>query len=185
MGHQAAAIWAVIALATAGTAAAQTPAPAAPAAASHIGDIPQAIRLDHEETIRHLTVLSHRRSPVGAVAAKALDVMRRHQAQEREFILPPLTLLQSLTEGKISPDMKWAIGMADRVKTEREQIFAAHVKITELMNELLHAADRAHDRDAREFAESAVAGSLNDMEIQEPTTILIGEYLRAKLPSTP
>ena len=167
-------------LATSGAALAQ-----APAAASHAGEIPQAIRLDHEEAIRHLTAISHRHSPVGAVAAKALVVMRAHQAQEKEFILPPLTLLQSLSEGTVSPDMKWAIAMADRVKAEKEQIFETHVKITELMTELMAAAEKAHDHDAREFAESAVADSLSDMEIQEPTTILIGEYLRAKLPATP
>jgi len=163
-------------LASANGAMAQTP---------HAGEIPQAIRLDHEETIRHLTAMSRRPAPVGPIAKKALVVMRAHQAQEREFILPPLTLLQSLSEGRVSPDMKWAIAMADRVKAEKEKIFATHVQITELMNELLAAAEKAHDHDAREFAESAVTDALSDMEIQEPTTILIGEYLRAKLPATP
>ncbi len=174
------AMGAIAVLATAGQAAAQTPA-----AVSHVGDIPQAIRLDHEEAIRHLTALSHRGTPVGAVAKKALVAVREHHAKENEFILPPLTLLQSLSEGKVSPDMKWAIAMADRVKAEREQIFQTHVKITELMNELLAAAEKAHDKDAKEFAESAVTDALSDMEMQEPMTILIGEYLKTKLPATP
>ena len=185
MGHQTAAIWAAITLAMVGPAAAQTPAPATAPAVSHVGDVPQAIRLEHEETIRHLTLMSHRKAPVGPIAAKALVVMREHQAQEEEFILPPLTLLQSLSDGKVSPDMKWAIAMADRVKAEREHIFAVHTQVTDLMNDLLAAAQKAHDKDAIDFAQSAVAGSLGDMEIEEPTTVLIGEYLRAKLPSTP
>ena len=166
---------AIAMLATAGSAMAQAPA-------SHVGDIPQSIRLDHEETIRHLTALSKRKTPVGAIAAKALVAMKEHHAKELEYILPPLTLLQSLSEGKVSPDMKWAIAMADRVNADKEQIYATHVKITELMNELLAAADKAHDRDAKEFAVSAVSDALSDMEIQEPTTRLIGEYLKSKLP---
>ena len=44
---------------------------------------------------------------------------------------------------------------------------------------------RAHDREATEFAKSAAADSLNDLEILEPTVIMIGDYLRAKLPGKP
>ena len=168
------ALSAIAMLATAGSAMAQAPA-------SHVGDIPQTVRLDHEEAIRHLTALAKRKTPVGAIAAKALAMIKEHHAKELEFILPPLTLLQSLSEGKVSPDMKWAIAMADRVKAEKEQIYAVHVKITELMNELLAAAEKAHDNEAKDFAESAVIDALNDMELQEPTTILIGEYLKLKL----
>jgi hypothetical protein len=167
-------IGAIALLATTGSAMAQAPA-------SHVGDIPQTLRLDHEETIRHLSAMAKRKTPVGAIAAKALIVIKDHHAKEEEYILPPLTLLQSLSEGKVSPDMKWAIAMADRVKADREQIYATHVKITELMNELLAAAIKTHDNDAKEFAEGAVADALSDMELQEPTTILIGEFLKSKL----
>ncbi len=158
---------------------------AAQSAASHVGDISQAIRLDHEETIRHLTAISSRKTPVGPIAKEALAVVRKHHADELAFILPPLVLLQSLADGKVSNDMRWAIAMADRVKSEKEAIFATHAKITDLMNKLLLAAEKVHDRDAIEFAESAVTDSLSDMELQEPMTLLIGEYLRAKLPPGP
>lgn len=173
-------VWTIALLALAGPAAAQQSA-----VVSHAGEIPQAIRLEHEETIRHLTAIARRRAPVGTIAAKALEVMRKHHIQESAFILPPLTLLQSLSEGKVSPDMRWAIAMADKVKAEKEQIFAVHVRITELMTELRVAAEKAKDEDAKEFAVTAVADALNDMEVQEPTTMLIGEYLRVKLPATP
>jgi hypothetical protein len=53
------------------------------------------------------------------------------------------------------------------------------------MNALLQAADRAHNAAAAEFARGAVADSLQDMELQEPMTIVIGDYLRSKLPASP
>jgi len=36
-----------------------------------------------------------------------------------------------------------------------------------------------------DFARSAVADSMGDMELQEPMTVLIGEYLKLKLPPAP
>ena len=79
--------------------------------------------------------------------------------------------------------MKWAIAMADRVKAEREQTYQEHTKITDAMNALAEAARKAHDKAALDFAQSAVADSLNDLELLEPMSIVIGDYLKAKLPA--
>jgi len=37
--------------------------------------------------------------------------------------------------------------------------------------------------DTKEFAESAAADSLSDIEILEPTLLIIGDILRSKLPA--
>ena len=157
--------------------------PAAAQSAPHAGDIPQSLRLEHDDTLQQLTALSHRHGPVGVEAGKALALFQEHLKHEEEFILPPLTLLPYLADGKVSPDMKWAIAMADRVKAEREEIFQEHAKITDAMNALLTAARKAHDKEAADFAQSAVADSLNDVELLEPMSIVIGDYLKAKLPA--
>jgi hypothetical protein len=150
--------------------------------ASHVRDIPQSLRLEHDDTLHQLTVLSHRPGPVGVEAGKALALFKEHLQREEAFILPPLTLLPDLASGKVSPDMKWAIEMADRTKAEREKTFQQHTQITDAMNALLAAARKAHDMSAAEFAQSAVADSLNDLELLEPMTIVIGDYLKTKLP---
>ena len=150
---------------------------------SHAGEITQSLRLEHQDTLEQLTALSHRHGPVGVEAGKALALFEAHLKREEEFIFPPLTLLPDLAAGKVSPDMKWAIAMADRVKAEREETFQEHTKITDAMNALLAAARKAHDREAMDFAQSAVADSLNDLELLEPMSIVIGEYLKAKLPA--
>jgi hypothetical protein len=152
---------------------------AQPAQTEH--DIPQSIRLEHEDSIAQLTKLSKRRAPVGPAAQKALELIKQHQAREAEYILPPLTLLPLLAAGKISPDMKWAVEMADKIKAHREEIFQEHTQITDAMNALLAAADHARDAEAAEYARTAVADSLGDLEIQEPAALLVGEYLRTKL----
>jgi hypothetical protein len=150
---------------------------------AEVHPIPQSLRVEHDETIERLSMLAKRPGPVGAEARKALVVFKRHAVREQEFILPPLTLLPLLADGKVTPDMAWAVAMADRVKAEQEQIFEEHTQVTEVLNALVVAATKAHDKEAAEFAEAAAADSLNDVELLEPTVLLIGDYLRAKLPA--
>lgn len=151
--------------------------------APHAGDIPQSMRVEHEDTLQQLTTLSRKAGPVGVEARKALALYKQHLQREEEFILPPLTLLGQLADGKVSPDMKWAIAMSDRVKAEREKTYQEHTQITDAMNALAAAARKAHDTAALNFAQAAVADSLTDLELIEPMSIVIGDYLRAKLPN--
>ena len=132
-------------------------APATAQPAAHAGEIPQSLRVEHDDTLEQLAVLARRHGPVGVEAGKAMVLFKKHLQREEEYILPPLTLLPLLADGKISPDMKWAIAMADRVKAEREQIFQEHTQITDAMNALAAAAQKTHDTAAFEFARSAAA----------------------------
>jgi hypothetical protein len=156
-----------------------SPAPASPAQVRHL--IPQSLRISQIETTEQLGVLAKRKGPVGAAARRVLALYAAHAAREREFILPPLTLLPLLADGKVTPDMAWALAMTDRARAEREEIFNEHTRITEALNQLVVAAATAHDNYAKEFAESAAADSLNDLEVLEPTLMLIGDILHSKL----
>lgn len=158
-----------------------TPASNAHAQSATPHAIPQSFRIAHQETLEQLSVLARRKGQVGVEAGRALVVFKHHIAREQEFILPPLTLLPRLVDGKVTPDMAWALPMTDRVRAEREEIFQEHTRITDALNALSVAARRAGDRNAKEFADAAAADSLNDMEIVEPTVLLIGETLRSKL----
>jgi len=144
-------------------------------------DIPQSFKVAHAETLAELTAIGKRRTHTGLIARQAISAVQRHFQREEEYILPPLTLAPAIALGKITPDMKWAIAMADRIKADRETIFVEHTVITEWMNELAAAAERAHEADVTAFARGAVADSLNDTEVNEPMAIVIGDYLRAKL----
>ena len=144
-------------------------------------DIPQSFAVAHQETLAELTAIAKRHGRIGEVARKALEAVKAHFRREEEYILPPLTLAPALADGHVTPDMKWAIAMADRIRADREAIFTEHTVITEWMNELAAAAERAHQADVIAFARGAVADSLNDTEVNEPMAIVIGDYIRAKL----
>jgi hypothetical protein len=151
--------------------------PAAPA--PH--EIPQSLVLEHQETMDRLTVLAQRPGQVGVVAGKALALFKRHTQRETDYILPPLTLLPDLADGHVTPDMRWALVMADRVRADREEIFQEHTEVTDVLNALLVAGQAAHDQEAVDFAQSAATDSLNDIELLEPTVVMIGDVLRARL----
>ncbi len=144
-------------------------------------DIPSSILANHQADITHLTELSHRAGALGVAAAKALDLLKKHHQRELAYILPPLTLIPSLAAGRISPEMKWAVAMADQVVANREEIFQEHVAITDVMTLLRIEAQKVDDTDAADFAQDAVADSVADMEIQEPACVLVGELIRLKL----
>jgi hypothetical protein len=103
-------------------------------------------------------------------------------ALEEEFILPPLTLLPSLAAGTVTPDMRWAIAMSDRVRTERDNLQQVHAGITAAILELKAAAEAENDEATIGFCTDLAAADLSDVEITEPTVLIIGDILRAKLP---
>jgi len=179
MGPRIAARAALIAVAAIAVTGSWTASAAAQTQQAH--DIPQSFKVAHEETLAELTAIGKRRTHTGQIARQAISAVKRHFQREEEYILPPLTLAPAIALGRVTTDMKWAIAMADRIKADRETIFVEHTVITEWMNELAAAAERAHEADVIAFARGAVADSLNDTEVNEPMAIVIGEYLRAKL----
>jgi hypothetical protein len=143
--------------------------------------IPQSLQLQHTLTLEYLADLSHRSGPVGVEAGKLEALFKAHMAKENEYILPPLTLLPAIAAGKVTPDMKWAIPMSDRVKAEQEEIFRSHVAVVEQAMALEHAADNANDEVVRDWVRSALIDDMGDLELQEPMSALVGDLLRAKL----
>lgn len=143
--------------------------------------IPQSQQVEHAETLERLGVLTHHPGAVGVEARKAVALFRKHYAREEAYILPPLTLLPQLADGKVTPDMAWAMAMCDRVKADQAEIFQEHTEVTDAANALYAAGLAAHDKEATEFAKAAVTDSMNDMELLEPTVMLIGEHLHMVL----
>lgn len=164
---------------------------AAPMATANAADqsalrVPQSVSYEHEQIIKDLTNFAKREVAHAAAAQKALIVIKAHYAREEAFVLPPLALLPKIAEGAVSKDMiskelEPAIAMADRTKAALPELQNDHVQITSLMNELIEAGKADHDEELTRLATRVAIQSLNDFEMTQPTTILIGDYLRLRL----
>lgn len=170
-------------LGSAGSALSQPGMPATQAAAdaTQHHEIPVAIQREHDEAFRRLAILARREGPLGVAARKAQVVLKRHVAREVEYILPPLTLLPDLANGKVTPDMAWAMAMSDRVRADRAVISQDRADTVDAYNAIIAAAMSLQDPEAAHFAYDASRNLLFDLQIEEPTVLLIGEYLHSKL----
>lgn len=157
------------------------PGPGGVARAETVHEIPQSDRAEHESVLGYLRGIAAKPTPEGAAAQKVLDLLIPHMAKEESFILPPLLLLPELAAGKVSPDMHWAIEMADRVKAEQAALLKIHQGLSDAFIDLLDAAEAAGDEVTVGFTKDLAADDLGDREVTEPTTILIGEFLRGHL----
>jgi hypothetical protein len=157
---------------------------AALAQTSHLM-VPQSIRLEHAAIVERLTKEAAKGGVSAAIAQRALVLIKAHFAKEEEFVLPPLGLLDQLSAGGQPTDSvkSAAIDMIERAKASKDSLQEDEVQITSIMNDLVQAATRADETDLAAFASNVAAHNLGEIEVLEPATILIGDYLRSK-PST-
>ena len=159
------------------------PGPGGTARAETGRAIPPSVRTEHEGVLRYLRNIAKRPTPEGAAAQKVIDLLVPHMAMEEEIVLPPLVLLPDLAAGKVTPDMRWAIGLADRLKAEQRHFLQIHEGLSDAFIELLGAASEADDDGTVAFTKDLAADDLGDREVTEPTTLLIGKFLRSRLPA--
>jgi hypothetical protein len=154
---------------------------AALAQPSHLA-VPQSIRFEHATIIERLTKEAAKSGVSAAIAQKALVFIKAHFAKEEEFVFPPLGLLDQITAGESPSDSvkKAAIDMIERTKSSKDSLHEDHVQITSMMNDLIQAATRANEPDLVVFASNVAAHNLGEIEVLQPATVMIGEYLRSK-----
>lgn len=146
-------------------------------------DIPQSERVENEGVVVALQGLAARKPPVGPAAQKVLALMTARIAYEEAVILPPLALLPALAEGDPTPDMRWAIAMADRVRAERETLRSNHAALNVALIALRDAGAAEDDHRTVGFSNDLLADDRQDQEINEPAVIMVGDYLRRQLPA--
>ncbi|WP_454622012.1 hypothetical protein [Bradyrhizobium cenepequi] len=145
--------------------------------------VPQSIRLQHEQIISRLNHFAQSKDKDSAAAAqRAAAFLKEHYSKGEQFVLPPLGLLPPIAKGEVSKDMEQAVALADRTKSALPDFENNHIKITSLMNELIAVGRKKKNEELVWLATRVAAQSLNDVEVNQPATILIGDYLRLRLP---
>lgn len=143
---------------------------------------PAAMEAEHEKLHENLAKVISSGGKT-AEAGKAVEaVLSKHFEHEEEFALPQLGLLPALADGKFSEGMRPAIALSDRLKTDMPKMLDEHKELVKALEALAEAGKTENKADAVAFAEALTAHAKAEEEVSYPTAILVGEYLRVKLP---
>ena len=159
---------------------AQTATGPAQNAANH-HELPASVQLGHEETLRRLGS-SHAAEGTGRGCGSqgGGGAQATHGAR---IGIHPAAADPAAGAGRGQGDARHGLGDGDdgRTKATREEIFEERARTTDALNGIIAAALPAHDNEAIAFAQDVAADVLVDTELEEPTVLLIGEYLHSKL----
>lgn len=89
---------------------------------------------------------------IGAAAREVARILHAHFVSEEEFALPPLGLLPAIATGTVTPEMKPAIDMTRRLKSELPHMLDEHKAIVAALAKLQDVSARAERPDIAAFA---------------------------------
>lgn len=118
---------------------------------------------------------------MGEAAKAVANVLHPHFEKEEEYALPPLGLLSTLAEGKITEEMKSVFIMSDKLKADLSHMLKEHKEIVAALDNLIDAAKKENKMEYADFAEKLKLHARTEEEVLYPAAILIGEYLKLRL----
>lgn len=143
--------------------------------------IPKPLKEEHEELHAELVKATQVKGKIGEAAQAVAQVLHPHFVKEEEYALPPLGLLSSLAQGKITPEMAGVFRMTDTLKSVLPQLLKEHRTIIDALRAMAEAAKKEKKSEYARFAEKLMLHARTEEEVLYPATILIGEYLKSKL----
>jgi hypothetical protein len=143
--------------------------------------IPQSLKVEHEELHSELARAIKEPGEIGAAAREVARVLHPHFVSEEEFALPPLGLLPVLATDAVTPDMEPAIEMTRRLKSELGHMLQEHKTIVAALAKLEEAAATARRSDVAAFAKKLVLHAQTEEEVLYPAAIVLGKWLETKL----
>jgi hypothetical protein len=146
-------------------------------------EIPAAIQVEHEKLHADLSAATKVGGKTGPAAQRVAEVLHDHFLSEEEFALPPLALLGPIAAGGVTPEMRSIIALTDRLKAEMPRMLSEHKTIVQALDELRRAAQAEGRAEVSRFVEELTAHAQTEEQVLYPAAILVGEYLKLKLPA--
>ena len=140
--------------------------------------IPKSLKLEHEELHAELSRATKVSGKIGDSAKAIAEILHPHFMKEEEYAMPPLGLLSSIAEGKITAEMKTVLMMTDRLKAELPEMLKEHKAIISALKNLMDAAKKEKKMEYVSFADKLILHAQNEEEVLYPASILVGEYLK-------
>jgi ribosomal protein S7 len=143
--------------------------------------IPKSLQAEHAELHEELAKAIAAGGKVSEAAKTVAALLHTHFEKEEEYALPPLGVLSELAQGRVTPEMKSAIVMADKLKADLPHMLQEHKDIVVALRKLVAAAEQENKLEHARFAEKLILHAQNEEEVLYPAAILVGEYLKLRL----
>jgi hemerythrin-like domain-containing protein len=143
-------------------------------------NIPQSLKLEHEELHRELARAMKEGGKVGDAAKAVANVLHHHFIKEEEYALPPLGLVSFLSRGKFTSEMREIVGMTEKLKQDLPNMLEEHKQIVKELDNLVEIAKKEDRMEIVLFAEKLKLHAKNEEEVLYPAAILVGEYLKLR-----
>ena len=143
-------------------------------------DVPEQMRIEHEELHAALADLTKVGRRTGEAAKAVAEVLEPHFAKENEYALPPLSLLLPLSQGKFAPAMAEVLKLTDKLEAQMPAMLSEHQEIAAALKKLQEAATAENNTAGVRFAEHLAAHAREEEEMTYPTALLIGKYVKIR-----
>jgi hypothetical protein len=137
---------------------------------------------EHAELHTGLDTAASLPGETGAAARRVLTLMNRHFQDEQRRVYPLLTLLPMLSKQQVEPWMAELLPMADRLRTDIDEIRRADIEISDALDTLKTAAWRESHPEVAFLAKRIRHHDMMDEEILYPAALVVGDCLRLKFP---
>ena len=143
---------------------------------------PQSLKVEHEELHARLAKATKAGGATSEAANLVAKSLHSHFLKEEEYALPPLGLLPNLAESETLPEIEVVLEMTDRLKADLSHMLWEHKQIVIALKALIEAANLEGKEEVVRFAEKLMLHAQTEEEVLYPASILIGEYLKLKIP---
>lgn len=153
-----------------------------PQPASSMLAIPSAMRVEHQHLHQSLAEALASGGKTAEAARKVEAVLLPHFAEEEEYAMPPLGLLEVLAHGRqpTAQQAREALTMSDTLRKNYDRMLAEHRHIAEALQRLAAAARAEKKPRQEEFAEELILHAQNEEQILYPAALLVGDYLKLR-----
>ncbi len=147
--------------------------------------VPKSMQIEHEELHSALVKLTKAKGQTGEAARKVAVVLDPHFMKENEYALPPLSLLEPITQEKFECGMTAVLKLTDKLQAEMPTMLSEHKDIAMALAKLKSAATSENNQAGMEFAEHLAAHAQTEEHIMYPTALLIGLYVKSRAAQCP
>lgn len=139
---------------------------------------PESIREEHQEIHTALGRAAAEPGPVGAAARELAAALDPHFRREEEIATPPLGLLEPLSRGPVTAEMRAVLPMTEALERELPKMLQEHQVVAAARERFEAAARSANRPEYVRLAESLAHHARQEEEILYPAAILVGRFVK-------